>query len=141
MSPGGRGLVGSNVPGNGGRNPLKTPGGGNPSANGYPRAPKAFVAGGVILAASGVVLGLSSFFLSPPDVDAGVDRAELGLKGSFLPFSVPFSRGDLLPFVAGASLESSTTRSVSLLSPSLSSFFNFFDSGDLGRSAGDVDFL
>ena len=113
MSPGGRGLVGSNVPGNGGLNPLNTPGGGNPSANGYPSAPKAFVAGGVILAGSGVVLGLSSFFLSPPDVDAGVDRAELGLKGSFpfLPFSVPFSLGDLLPLVAGASLESSTTRS------------------------------
>ena len=112
MSPGGSGLVGSRVPGNGGLNPLKTPGGGSPSGNGYPSAPNPLGIGGEPLAAPGEVLGLSSFF-PPPAVDAGVDLAELGLRGSFLPFTLsgPFSRGDLLPFVAGASLESSTTRS------------------------------
>ena len=113
MSPGGSGLVGSNVPGRGGLKPLNTPGGGNPSGNGYPSVPSPFAVGGEILAAPGDVLCFSSFFLSLPDVDAGVERAELGLRGSFLLFppSVPFSLGDLLPFVAGASFESSTTRS------------------------------
>jgi hypothetical protein len=34
MRPGGSGRVGSTAPGRGGLNPLKTPGGGSPSANG-----------------------------------------------------------------------------------------------------------
>ena len=78
--------------------------------------------------------------------DAGVDLAEEGLRGSFLlPFSVPFSLGDLFPFVvappAVPSFESSTTKSWSLLSPSLSSFLSFLDSGDLVLSPGEIDVL
>ena len=60
--------------------------------------------------APGDALALSESFL--PE-DAGVDRAELGLKGSFFTDpSIPFSRGDRFPFpFVCPSFESSTTRS------------------------------
>ena len=114
-----------------------------------PKAPKAaFETGGRIFPAPGdpaeAVLASPSFF---PRDEAGVDLAEEGLKGSFLLPSplVPFSRGDLLPLLLVVpllpleSLSSSTTRSASLRSPSLSSFFSFLASGDRLRSPGELD--
>ena len=116
-----------------------------------PRAPRAAAFGGRIFAAPGepeAVLA-SSFF---PEEEAGVDLADEGLKGSFL-LPSPFSLGDLLPLLlatTGAAVppllqfalesSSSTTKSASLRSPSLSSFFIFLASGERGRGseAGDT---
>ena len=117
-----------------------------------PKAPKADFEGS-ILPAPGELEDVfpppaSSFF---PEDEAGVDLAEEGLKGSFLlpPSPPPFSLGDLLPLLLAVPMlplesSSSTTRSASLLSPSLSSFFIFLASGDRLRSelawlvAGDI---
>ncbi len=120
-----------------------------------PRPARAFETGGEIFA-PGDALGAFSSLPLPPLTEAGVDRCEDGLNGSFFeaPDSllacdvVPFSLGDLAPLavVVAAfspfSLLSSTTRSWSLLSPSSSSFLSFLASGDrVDDEPGESDVL
>jgi hypothetical protein len=147
----GDGRVGSSAVGRGERNPLKTPGVGCPSCpKGYTEIVLREDFGGRVLPAPGeldVVFPKSSFF--PEAAEAGVDLAEEGLRGSLLlPESLLAlllcSLGDPLPLILlvlsvvvflqspPAPVSSSTTRSPSLLSPSLSSFFIFFASGIIG---------